>query len=91
VHGRSARSRPAAKTRGRSGFATSGRAIVTASHCPSSIAFRITDAVWNPPVTSTGIETARLIAAASPRFAPSTWSTGLDHRRCISRLIGQSL
>ena len=33
----------------------------------------------------------RDIAAASGRIAPSTWSTGRDHSRCISRLIGHSL
>src|SRR5918996_1876674 len=71
VHGLGARSRPRSKWRTRSGFATSGRAIVTPSQAPLSIAAAITDAVWKPPVESTGTPTARLTACVSARLIPS--------------------
>ena len=48
--------------RGR-GSRRAARAIVTASQRPRSSAPATTDAVWKPPVQSTGIETAPLIAA----------------------------
>src|SRR3954462_7014512 len=72
VQGRSGRSLPAANCRGRSGLAISGRAMVTASHEPDEIASRITDAVWKPPVHSTGMPTARLISRVSAKEIPST-------------------
>ena len=52
-------------------MATSGRAIVTPSQSPRSIAPAITEAVWKPPVTTTGIETTFLTARASARLMPS--------------------
>src|SRR3954452_5347861 len=75
VHGRSGRSTPAANCFGRSGLAISGRAMVTASQEPEEMASRITDAVWNPPVHRTGIETARLISRASLNEIPSTFTS----------------
>ncbi len=72
VHGLGARSRPRSKWRTRSGLATSGRAIVTPSQSPRSIAAPITEAVWKPPVTTTGTETACLTARESARLIPST-------------------
>jgi hypothetical protein len=71
VHGLGARSRPCSKYRTRSGLATSGRAIVTPSQSPRSIARAITEAVWKPPVTTTGIETTCLTARESARLIPS--------------------
>ena len=58
----SARSWPRRNTSTRSLFATSGRAMLTASQSPRSIAAAMTDAVWKPPVQITGTVTAALIA-----------------------------
>ena len=46
--------------------------MVTPSIDPSSIAFAITDAVWNPPAQRTGTSTSRLTALARSRLMPST-------------------
>ena len=59
----------------RSLLAMSGRAMLTASQSPRSIAAAMTDAVWNPPVQITGIVDRRLIARASGRFSPSMFSS----------------
>ena len=45
--------------------------MLTPSQSPRVIASRMTDAVWKPPVHSTGTETACLIARASGRLSPS--------------------
>ena len=67
-----------------------GRPIVTPSQSPRSIAPAITDAVWKPPVTITGTDTAALTARDSGRLMPSM---PLFERRSQShlkiRLIGQ--
>ncbi len=44
--------------------------MLTASQSPRVIASRMTDAVWKPPVQSTGTETACLIARASGQVEP---------------------
>src|SRR5918999_5715007 len=71
VHGLGGRSRPPCQSRTRSGFAISGRPIVTPSQSPRSMAEATTEAVWNPPVQTTGTETASLIARQSSRLIPS--------------------
>ena len=56
------------------GVATSDLAMLTASHWPLSMALRMKEAVWKPPVHSTGMPTACLMACASGKFRPSITS-----------------
>src|SRR5687768_1769226 len=71
VHGRGARSCPAANMFTSSGFAISGRPIETPSTEPSSIARAIVDCVWKPPAQITGTDTDSLKRRASARLIPS--------------------
>src|SRR6266545_3532701 len=71
VQGRGGLSWPARQSSTRFGFAISGRPIVTPSQSPRAIASATTEAVWKPPVHTTGIETTFFTARQSARLIPS--------------------
>src|SRR5438034_8683784 len=88
VQGRSGWSNPRSYHRTRSGFAIRERAMATASQSPRSMASRITDARWKPPVQITGTDTACLMARANGRLMPSI--TGPRARAQALRTSGET-